>query len=198
MRDNKKYMKEYREKNKEKAAATNKAWREKNKEKVKEYQQSWCEENNERLREYQKEYRSRLDKDATAAYQREYKQDNKDKRNESERNRRLNDPEYRLVSNIRSRLRLAINGQDATKDSTTMKLTGCSVDVLISHIESQFTEGMTWDNNNLLGWHVDHIRPCSSFDFTLDGEQEKCFHYTNLQPLWAGDNLRKSDKYEQR
>ena len=73
-----------------------------------------------------------------------------------------------------------------------MKLCGCSLEKLKQHLESQFTEGMTWDNKG--DWHVDHIKPCASFDLTNPEEQKKCFHYTNLQPLWALDNMKKGAK----
>ena len=75
-----------------------------------------------------------------------------------------------------------------------MDLVGCTPEFLRSYLESLFTEGMTWDNYGPKGWHVDHILPCASFDLTKEEEQKKCFHYTNLQPLWWFDNLRKSDK----
>lgn len=74
-----------------------------------------------------------------------------------------------------------------------MELIGCSIEQLLEHLESQFQDGMTWDNYG--EWHIDHIKPCAMFDFTKEEDQRECFHYTNLQPLWAEDNLRKSDKY---
>jgi desulfoferrodoxin (superoxide reductase-like protein) len=61
-------------------------------------------------------------------------------------------------------------------------------------LEKQFKLGMNWDNYGRSGWHIDHIKPCASFDLTKKEEQLKCFHYTNLQPLWARENLIKSDK----
>lgn len=55
-----------------------------------------------------------------------------------------------------------------------------------------FTNGMTWDNYGQ--WHVDHIRPCALYDLTKEDQQMACFHYTNLQPLWAKDNMSKGVK----
>ena len=62
------------------------------------------------------------------------------------------------------------------------------------HLERQFTQGMTKENHGKYGWHVDHIKPCSSFDLSDIEQQKLCFHYTNLQPLWAKDNIKKSNK----
>ena len=75
-----------------------------------------------------------------------------------------------------------------------MKLVGCTLDELKNHLEKQFTKGMTWKNYNYRGWHVDHIIPCSSFDLIDPEQQKECFHYTNLQPLWGKDNIKKSNK----
>ena len=100
------------------------------------------------------------------------------------------DVNYKLLVRYRTRLYKAVKGYDKSK--TTRELIGCSVEELKKHLESQFTEGMTFENYG--EWHVDHIIPCSSFDFSKEEEQMKCFNYKNLQPLWAIDNLRKSDK----
>ena len=64
------------------------------------------------------------------------------------------------------------------------------------HLESKFKEGMTWDNHTFKGWHIDHIIPCSSFDLTDPKQQEECFHYSNMQPLWWYENLSKGNKVE--
>jgi hypothetical protein len=80
------------------------------------------------------------------------------------------------------------------KDDSTIELLGATLTKVKNHIEKQFQEGMSWDNHSLKGWHIDHIKPCASFDLTDPKQQKECFHYTNLQPLWAEDNLRKSDK----
>ena len=63
----------------------------------------------------------------------------------------------------------------------------------MGYLEAKFTEGMTWENHGL--WHIDHIKPCSSFNLLIEDEHHKCFHYSNLQPLWAKDNLSKSANF---
>ena len=97
---------------------------------------------------------------------------------------------FRILQRLRKRMWDATSGR--VKSARTAELVGCSHDVLVSHIENQFTDGMTWENYGK--WHLDHIIPCASFDLSKPKEQKKCFHYTNLQPLWAVDNIRKSDK----
>jgi hypothetical protein len=73
----------------------------------------------------------------------------------------------------------------------SLELVGCPTDVLIAHLESKFKPGMNWGNHGLKGWHIDHIKPVSSFDLTDMEQAKECFHYTNLQPLWATENLKK-------
>lgn len=69
---------------------------------------------------------------------------------------------------------------------------------LVIHLESQFIDGMTWDNHGMNGWHIDHIRPISSFNFdsTDHPDFKKCWALDNLQPLWVEDNLSKGDKWD--
>ena len=73
---------------------------------------------------------------------------------------------------------------------------GCSLEEFKSHLESKWTEGMTWDNygKGKGTWNIDHIKPCKSFDFTNPEEQRACFHYTNTQPMWGDENTRKGCK----
>ena len=73
-----------------------------------------------------------------------------------------------------------------------MELIGCTGKELKEYIEKKFVDEMTWDNRKL--WHIDHIVPCCSFDLIKEEEQKRCFHYTNLQPLWGSDNLKKGSK----
>lgn len=95
----------------------------------------------------------------------------------------------RISSNVRSRL------YQCLKRKSSFKLLGCSLEELKKHLESQFTEGMSWDNYGRDGWHIDHIKPLASFDLTKNDDISKACHYTNLQPLWAEDNLRKNRLY---
>ena len=104
------------------------------------------------------------------------------------------DPEYKLQLYLRRRVIKAVNAQGAYKAGRTNKLVGCNSAFLKDWLEGQFTDGMSWDNYGQ--WHVDHIRPCASFDLTDEAQQLECFHYTNLQPLWAADNLAKSDRLD--
>ena len=103
-------------------------------------------------------------------------------------------PQYQLRKNLSNRIYKAIKEQDSSKDYKTMHLTGCPILQLIKYLESQFEPGMSWENYGQKGWHVDHVKPCASFNLVDPEEQKKCFHYSNLQPLWAQDNLSKGCK----
>jgi hypothetical protein len=102
--------------------------------------------------------------------------------------------QYRISCTLRGRFRQAVD--NCYKSGSAIKLLGVPIDIFKIHIEQQFTKGMTWENYGLHGWHIDHIRPCASFDLTDPEQQKQCFHYTNLQPLWAEDNLKKSDRLD--
>jgi len=118
------------------------------------------------------------------------------------RKKRANHKKYyqnitcKLGNLLRTRIWTALKIQGLKKNHSTMELTGCSKEELIQHLESQFSEGMTWENWSLNGWHIDHIRPVSSFDLSDPAQVKECFHYSNLQPLWAIDNLKKSNLWE--
>jgi hypothetical protein len=84
----------------------------------------------------------------------------------------------------------------AKKSESTIELTGCTIDELRVHLSSLFLPGMTWDNYGKYGWHIDHVKPCAAFDLTDPEQQKECFNYTNLQPLWAVDNLKKGKTWE--
>ena len=84
--------------------------------------------------------------------------------------------------------------QYTVKSDKTLELLGASVTFVKKYLESLFQPGMSWDNYG--EWHVDHIIPCASFDLNDPEQQKKCFHYTNLQPLWAADNIAKGARYK--
>jgi hypothetical protein len=104
------------------------------------------------------------------------------------------DPSYKVLLSCRSRLNGIVREREGSKPDSTLSIIGCSTNELKSHLEKQFTDGMSWKNYG--DWHVDHIRPCCSFDLTDPEQQKECFHYTNLQPLWAEDNYAKGGRYE--
>lgn len=108
------------------------------------------------------------------------------------RMRRATDIEWRIKQNLRTRLHMCLDN----KDKRSAEYIGCATKELLKYLEDRWLPGMSWHNYGTHGWHIDHIRPCSSFDLTVPEQQKQCFHYTNLQPLWAVDNLRKNDKWE--
>lgn len=101
------------------------------------------------------------------------------------------DIQYRLRMVCKNRIWWALRGV-ADKSAKTETLIGCTMLELKTHLERQFTEGMSWDNYGK--WHIDHIIPCAAFDLTDPVQQRQCFHYSNLQPLWAADNFSKGKK----
>jgi len=98
-------------------------------------------------------------------------------------------PVYITQNRLRARIHVAITKAKVRKKDSILSLCGCSTPELMLHLQSQFKEGMHW--NNYGKWHIDHIRPCASFDLTDPEQQRQCFHYSNLQPLWAKENLSK-------
>lgn len=203
--------KEYYQENKEEIKKSVKQYQMTNRDKIKEYKEQYYKKNKDEISNKKKthyyENRERINE-----RNRQYYSENKDKIKEQKtqyrkanlcritkqktqyaNERRKTDISYRILENCRSRLKNVIRRQGESKSTTSMELIGCTVEQLLEHLENQFTEGMTWDNYG--EWHIDHIRPCSSFDITDEQQQRECFHYTNLQPLWAIDNLIKGDSY---
>jgi hypothetical protein len=112
--------------------------------------------------------------------------------------KRRSDPHNKLLNNFYSHIWNVLNRYSKSGDKyfTHDELLGCSGKELFSYIESKFTDGMSWENYGRDGWWIDHIRPCVSFNLNDMEEQKQCFHYTNLQPLWAFDNMSKSSWYD--
>lgn len=135
-------------------------------------------------------------KKANPEYHKKWAEKNRAKRNAQSAARyhiRKSDPGYHTGLILRSRIGNALRGRGA-KSARTLTLLGCSIEFLREHIEKQFKPGMTWKNHGQHGWHVDHILPCAAFHLQHSEEQEICFHWTNLQPLWASHNRSKHDK----
>lgn len=114
------------------------------------------------------------------------------KRTDYERVRRKTDPQFRFKSNLSRYVRSRLKG--IKKCSDFISLLGCSIPELRLHLETKFKPGMTWKNYGFRGWHIDHKFPCSKFDLTDPEQQKQCFHFSNLQPLWAAENMQKHNK----
>lgn len=123
----------------------------------------------------------------------EWREKYRDRYNARQRERRKSDPQFGVAGNLRGRINTALRFRGLRREIRLTKLIGCSIPELVRYLESKFLPGMTWENRRL--WHIDHIRPCASFDLTDLEQQKICFHFRNLQPLWAKDNLAKSDRY---
>jgi hypothetical protein len=102
--------------------------------------------------------------------------------------------QIKLANRMRARILKAIRTQQAAKSETTLQLLGCSVEQLMRHLESLWTEGMSWENHSYHGWHIDHIKPCAMFDLKDPEQQKACFNFKNLQPMWGKENQKKSDR----
>lgn len=145
-----------------------------NREKYLERNKNWYNENQERVIARQSAWKKKNRKIVNERYKDRWKNNNKE----------------RIVQCLRTRIRKAVRGN--AKSAKTITLLGCSIEYLWKHLESMFSSGMTRENYGK--WHIDHIRPCSSFDLSDPEQQRQCFHYSNLQPLWAKDNLKKARK----
>lgn len=171
-----KQQKRYRVAHKKEIAERNRKYREANAEAIATYKREYVKNNGDKIKEYREQNRDRIRAKHTEYTMRRYNED----------------VYFKMAHSLRSRLRLAIKrGQKA---GSAVRDLGCSIEELKQHLEAQFTEGMGWENYGLDGWHIDHIIPLSSFDLTNREQFLKACHYTNLQPLWAKDNLHKGAK----
>jgi hypothetical protein len=116
---------------------------------------------------------------------------NRDRVAASRRSRRASDSRFRATENLRRRVREVL--KEAPKSQKTLKLFGCSPSFLRGHLTGLFKPGMTWENYGQ--WHIDHIKPCAAFDLRDPEQQKQCFHFSNLQPLWADENQRKGANF---
>ena len=158
-------------------------------EKRKQYLKQFYLKNREKRLQYNKEWRLK-NKEKIKQWRLNNKEKSKKYQNKYYKKKIKIDPNYKLIKNMRSRIWSGLKGR--YKSKSTIKLLGCSVKECWQHLKSKFQPGMTKENYGQ--WHVDHIIPCASFDLKCPVQQMACFHYTNLQPLWAADNIRKKDK----
>ena len=159
-----------------------KLWRDKNKEKIRAKYKKYYYENHEKML-------------ASAARTRNKRRKERSRKQYEYKKKRLKtDIAFKITERIRSRINLCLKRYKTIKSQEFKTLLGTNdMQVIWDHLQKQFKKGMTRENHGL--WHIDHIRPVSSFDLTKPKEQIKCFHYTNLQPLWAKENLSKGAKH---
>ena len=195
--ERKEYFKRYRRENREKLlekqrryrkenqGASDKKYYKKNREKLLLKAKEWKKNNIEKIREQsKKDYEKKKDNPKYKEYKKGW-----------EKERKRKDPQYRLKSNFGTLIWYALKEKGSSKNGYSWeKIVNYTTQELMEHLENQFIEGMTW--NNYGKWHVDHIKPISSFNFTSyeDDEFQECWALNNLQPLWAQDNLIKSNK----
>ena len=169
MNSRKEYRRSYYLAHREQELGKQKTYRKENAEKIKAYSQSSVRK--QYLKQYNKQYQPE--------YQRKYI-----------KNRRKTDINFYLRDRLRSRLSKAVKrGQ---KSGSAMNDLGCSISELKEYIESKFQLGMTWENRGK-EWHIDHIIPLSNFNLQNRQEFLVANNYSNLQPLWARDNIQKSN-----
>lgn len=161
----KKYQRKHYSEHSEELKERSRKWRKENPEKMKEYNKKWKEENKEENKEYHKKYH---------------------------KDRRQTDPHFRIISNLRSRQNRAIKTNQKT--GSTIDYLGCSIEYFKKYIADQFTEGMSWDNYGHKTWNIDHQIPLSVIDPMDEEDLRHVLHFTNLQPMWAKDNIRKGNK----
>jgi hypothetical protein len=152
------------------------------KERLKKNHKKWSEQNKEHLKQYIKEYRKN-NVDKIRQIKRDY-----------ERYRKASDPAYKLISNFRTAIYQVLKENNVEKNKHYFDILKYTPEELISHLEKQFTDSMTWENYG--EWHVDHRMPISSFVFESvdDDSFMKCWSLDNLQPMWGKENITKGDK----
>jgi hypothetical protein len=165
------YMKEY-------MLSYNKKYYSNNKNDIRLSQKEYYNANKEKIREQQNDYFK------------EYRIKNKIKINEYSRNRRRNNPLYKLKNILRTRIYYFLKSKKFIKNKNTEEIIGCSYINFKEYLELLFKDNMSWENHG--EWHIDHIIPLDS----AENEEDiiKLCHYSNLQPLWANENLIKSNK----
>jgi hypothetical protein len=176
-------------------------WAKKHPEIVKQTKINWELRNKSAAQESKRKYRlANLDKEKERA--RKYNANNREKKNawtrEYLRRKKKTDPKWRALMTCKRRMWILFKSAGVKKNTRSSELMGIDRNGFYAHIESLWLPGMTWENRGRDRgcWHIDHKRPCASFDMTDPTQAKACWHYTNLQPLWAEDNWAKNDRWE--
>jgi hypothetical protein len=175
--DKKAYLKEYYQRNKEKMKARAKTVYQNNKEPY-----------------LERAKKQREDKESYYQYLREYRIKNRKKLSEYYKNK-LKDPTKKLLHNLKGSIRHNLKNGNYKKKHTSSVYLGCSLEQFRIHIESQFTDNMSWENHGLV-WHLDHIIPCNAFLFDNEDDLYKCFNYKNYRPMLVFENTSRQDMIE--
>lgn len=159
-----------------------KGYKQKCKKEEREYNKSYYKANKDSgiYKKYRQKY-----KDKIRLYNKKYNIKNREKINQRRKDRRHSCINARIKHILSNRVLSAIKSSNTKKSNPTIKLLGCEIEFFKEYIASKFTSGMSWENYGYYTWHIDHIIPCDSFDLSDEDQQKKCFHYTNLQPLWS-------------
>jgi hypothetical protein len=171
-------------------------WRSENCDRIKAYAVAYRKTHRDRKRETDNAWRKSKG-EAWKKHKAEYDRLNKDRINANRRRRYHagltyhRTKEYRLRSALRTRLRNAVTGTCGS--ARTLEILGCSIRELVIYLESKFQTGMSWDNYAKV-WEIDHIIPCAVFDLSKADHVKRCFHFSNVQPMFVADNRRKSSR----
>lgn len=181
---------EWRLKNRQQLLARKIAYRNLRRDHYNKLAEAWRKSHPEERKEYQRKYYLLHQAEQIKAAA-SWTKENRSKVNSREKNRKRNDPSYRIRCVLGSRLSELIRRAGGKKCDKAMTLTGCSWNCLKEYLQKRFRGEMQWNNYGRV-WEIDHRFPCVSFDLTIPEEQKRCFHYTNLQPLLCSENRRKS------
>lgn len=169
------------------------------KECVKRSRKTYREQNGEKVKESKKKYYD-ANKEACCQRSVQWYVSNKDVKNKKHaiymKNRRNNDANFKLYSLVTTRIYIALKGYMSSKNSSTSEIIGCSIAFYRRWIEHQFTPEMNWDNHGEY-WHIDHVRPCASFNLADNKEFKSCFNWRNVRPVQKRINLSKNDKIDE-
>lgn len=191
-------LRRYREK-KEQILQQSKLYRQREEVKLrnKEYEKKYRLVNKDKQKQYYNNFKEKAqmlyetNKELRQKKALEYYYKNKDKVRVRNKKRLKEDIIYKIECRLRWSLNSALKSRGIYRTKSFRELVGCTLKEFKEHIEQQWLSGMSWSNHSYRGWHLDHIKPISTFNLVDIEEQKKCFHYTNFRPLWYKDNLRR-------